>query len=350
MGKTATDFDEDLDKALHTGMIDASWEFSAAADQWLSDQSLVLKPNTIRSYTDNLNRLKEFFGPKLLRDIHIGHIRGYQKERLLKAGPTLINGECSRIQSLLKEAKCWNTIAPHYKPLPIKKRKVRQNMSEDEEQRLVQVCLKSGKRLVAGHCLIVMMNTTLGFWELSHVRRTDVKLGVQTPYVEVNVAAGAAKNEGRERTIPLNFRALRSIRYLIERWEQAHKKGMPLDPDQYILFHRAQRRHSEVDFYRPQGHIYKAARQILREAKLDHLDPYDMRSHAITKLLSNPMVSSQVSQEIAGHISKAMQDRYSAQRLENKKVAMDAFNTGMMEEAALTLERARITKDSDPVS
>lgn len=340
--KTATDFDEDLDKALHTGMIDASWEFSAAADQWLSDQTLILKPNTIRSYTDNLNRLKEFFGPKLLRDIHIGHIRGYQKERLLKAGPTLINGECSRIQSLLKEAKCWNTIAPHYKPLPIKKRKVRQNMSEDEEQRLVQVCLKPGKRLVAGHCLIVMMNTTLGFWELSHVRRTDVKLGVQIPYVEVNVAGGAAKNEGRERTIPLNFRALRSMRYLIDRWENAHKKGMmALDSDQYILFHRAQRHHGEVDFYRPQGHIYKAARQILAEAGLDHLDPYDMRSHSITKLLSNPNVSPQVVQELAGHVSKAMQDRYSAQRLEHKKSALDAMSGGMMEEAARALESAR---------
>ena len=44
----------------------------------------------------------------------------------------------------------------------------------------------------------------------------------------------------------------------------------------------------------PMGHIYRAARGILKDAGLDHLDPYDMRSHAITKLLSNPEVSDQV--------------------------------------------------------
>lgn len=338
LGKTAADFDELEDKAIHTGMLDGTWTFSAAADQWLSDQYMILKPNTLRSYKDNIARLKEFFQDKPLKDIHIGHIRGYQRERRLKAGPTLINGECSRIQSILKEVKCWATIQPLYKPLPISKRKVRKNMSEDEEKKLVQVCLKPGKRLVAGHCLIIMANTTLGFWELSHVRRTDIKLGVSIPYIEVNVAAGAAKNEGRERTIPLNFRALRSIRFLIERWESAHTNGQKLDPDQYILFHRAQRQHGTVDFYRPQGHIYKAARKILAEAGLPDLDPYDMRGHAITKILSDPNVSGQVAQEIAGHISKAMQDRYSVQRLENKKAALDALGGGMMEIAARALE------------
>jgi integrase len=218
-------------------------------------------------------------------------------------------------------------------------------MSDEEEKRLLAVCLSQPtKRLTAAHCLIIMSNTTMGYWELAHVRRTDLKIDAEIPYVEVNAAGGGAKNQGRERTIPLNYHALKSFRWLVERWTKAHKRDQPLDPDQYILYHRAQRRHAVVDFYKPQGHVYKAARKILAEAGLAHLDPYDMRSHAITKLLSNPKVSAQVAQEIAGHISKAMQDRYSAQRLENKKIALDAFGGGMMELAARTLESGKEAK------
>jgi integrase len=295
------------------------------------------KRNTMRVYVDNCNRLKEFFGSKLLKELHIGHIRGYQKYRLETAGPGLINSECSRLQTLLKEAKMWKQFEESYKPLPVPKIKVRQNMSEDEEKRLMVVAMKPGKRLVAGHCLVIMMNTTMGFGELSHVRRCDLKLDQDIPYVEVNAAAGGAKNDYRARTIPLNFYALRSFRYLVERWR---KSGGSL-PEQYILFKRANVRQGKVNFYEPMGHIYAASRLILDEAKLSHLDPYDMRSHAITKILSNPRVSAQVAQELAGHISAAMQSRYSKQRLETKRVAMDAFGGSMMEEAAMTLERAR---------
>ena len=131
------------------------------------------------------------------------------------------------------------------------------------------------------------------------------------------------------------------MKWLIERWERAHKPGQTLVPEEYILYHRAQRRHAEIDFTKPQGHIYKAARQILNEAGVGHLDPSDMRGHGITKLLSDPKVSSQVAQEIAGHVSKAMQDRYSKQRLENKASALNAFSGGVMEEVARALEQER---------
>jgi hypothetical protein len=43
------------------------------------------------------------------------------------------------------------------------------------------------------------------------------------------------------------------------------------------------------------------------------------------KLLSNPAMSPQVSREIAGHISQAMQSRYSIQQFNTKKAALDAL-------------------------
>jgi hypothetical protein len=45
------------------------------------------------------------------------------------------------------------------------------------------------------------------------------------------------------------------------------------------------------------------------------------RSHAITKLLSNPEVSDQMYTEIVGHVGNPMKRRYSKQRKENKRGA-----------------------------
>jgi hypothetical protein len=50
-----------------------------------------------------------------------------------------------------------------------------------------------------------------------------------------------------------------------------------------------------------------------------------MRSHAITKLLSDPNVSDQMYTEIVGHVGNAMKRRYSKQRMEKKRGAMDAM-------------------------
>jgi hypothetical protein len=71
--------------------------------------------------------------------------------------------------------------------------------------------------------------------------------------------------------------------------------------------------------------ITSAFNQIRKAAGLSHFRIYDCRVQAITKLLSNPMVSPQVSREIAGHISQVMQDRYSIQRFDTKKAALDAL-------------------------
>jgi hypothetical protein len=54
---------------------------------------------------------------------------------------------------------------------------------------------------------------------------------------------------------------------------------------------------------------------------------YDCRVQAITKLLSDPKVSPQVSKEIAGHISQAMQDRYSIQQHDTKMAALEALES-----------------------
>jgi hypothetical protein len=118
-----------------------------------------------------------FFGQQKLKDIKIGNIRAYQAERAETAGPTKINMEISALQMIMKEAGLWASLMELYRPLPVPKEKVRQNMSDEEEMRLREFVLRATpKRQIAGHCLIVMLSTTMGFGELRHLRREDVYL------------------------------------------------------------------------------------------------------------------------------------------------------------------------------
>jgi integrase len=305
--------------------------FSSACWIWFEGHKPYIKKNTIRVYVQYVRRLDEFFGDLPLKDFHIGNVRAYQVWRKERAGATRINAELSALQQVLKEVNLWRHIEPIYRPLPVPKTKVRQNMSPQEEKQLLVVALDASKprRLVAGHCLVVMANTSMGFGELRHVKRSDVSFTDNPPFVIVNEGS---KNDYRIRTIPLNFLALRSMKWIVRRWGEL---GGELD-EQYILPHHARRPKDQHQakghkrtlpplFDEPMGHIYRAARAILKEAGLGHLDPYDMRSHACTRLLSDPNVSDQVYEEITGHRGQAMRRRYSKQRLDRKKEALDAM-------------------------
>lgn len=308
--------------------------FKEAAQAWFTFHSTYIKANTRRVYAQYIKTLGEFLPDTKLGSIHIGTVRAYQHWRIEKACATRVNSEVSALKMILQEANLWDKIGLLYHPLPIPKRKVRQNMSEEEERRLMAVALIKPRRRLAGHCLLIMANTTMGFGELSNARRDDVVLDAEPPFVQVN---GGAKNDYRIRTIPLNEIALRSMRWIIRRWEQLGGT----EPSQYILPHNATRKPEDrrgghkrtqpPDFTRPMGHIYRAARAILKDAELEHLDPYDMRSHAITKLLSDPNVSDQVYEEISGHSGRQMRMRYSKQRLEKKAVAMDSLCKNLVE-------------------
>ena len=79
------------------------------------------------------------------------------------------------------------------------------------------------------------------------------------------------------------------------------------------------------------GSITTGFESIRKAANLPKFRIYDCRVQAITKLLSNPLVSPQVSREIAGHIGQEMQNRYSIQQFNTKKAALDGLEYGATE-------------------
>jgi integrase len=64
---------------------------------------------------------------------------------------------------------------------------------------------------------------------------------------------------------------------------------------------------------------------LRKAAGMPNLRMYDLRHHAITRLLEDEDVSERTVIELAGHVSHAMLERYSHIRMRTKKEAVDAL-------------------------
>lgn len=299
--------------------------FERAFDCWLNEHKRYIKPETLRSYNCARKPLIAFFGAMTTGKIHIGNIRRYQDERKKAAGdlsafrPTgnlKINYEMSALQQVLKEAGCWKSIAELYKPLPVPKNRSGHSLTEDEESSLREIASRKPKWRLAANCMTVMLSTTMGFGELRQLRRRDVDMNRRC----ITVRDGA-KNNHRDRTIPLNSAAYDAMCWILDRWENLGGT----ESMQFILPHRPRSLKGPWVLDEPMTAIRSAFENIRKEAGLTHFRLYDCRVQAITKLLSNPTVSPQVAREIAGHISQAMQDRYSIQLFDTKLAALEAL-------------------------
>lgn len=296
--------------------------FNEASTQWYDQHQRYIKPNTAKAYRDALKPLRAFLGAKPLNEIEIVHIRMYQDLRRARAGAHAINREVGVLQQVLREFDEWKRLESRYRQLQEPPAGAGHSLSAEEEQRLRDVAFTNPKWQLAAHCMVIMLNTTMGFGELRQLRRKDVDMERHC----LTVREGA-KNKYRERTIPLNTEAYDAMIWILDRW----KKVGGCDPEHYILPHRPRerashwRKHAPYILTEPTTTMYSAFRSIRNAAGLPHFRVYDCRVQAITKLLSSPAVSPQVSREIAGHISQVMQDRYSIQQLNTKRAALETL-------------------------
>lgn len=314
-----------------------SLPFGRAAELWLEQHQRYIKPNTIRNYKASIKLLYASLGDVIVQDIHIGHIRAYQAERGKVAGPYLLNSELSVLQMILKEARCWKPLADLYRPMRVPKRRGGHSISAEEERNLREVAFSRPKWRLAAHCMMIMLSTTMGFGELRHVRRRDVDMRRKC----ITVREGA-KNDYRDRTIPMNAAAYDSMCWVLDRWQDLGGGR----EDEFILPHRPRQPQGPWIFTEPMGSIATAFSGIRKEAGLPKFRIYDCRVQAITKLLSNPAVHPQVSKEIAGHISQAMQDRYSIQQYDTKLAALEALDVPRIHEKKPVEKISEISVDT----
>lgn len=247
-------------------------------------------------------------------EIDADHIRAYQKMRMVRAGASIINHECSVIQQMLKRIGRWVEIAPNYQPLRLPKESPHRALTSEEEDRLYRVGASNPLWEVAYCAFVLSINTTCGPGELRHVRLMDVNSEEHW----LRVQPEGAKRDSRIRVVPLNDQAWSAMEHLLKR---AQRLGCQ-QPSHYLIPFRIKR--STYDPTKPCKGWRTALEQMLGAADID-VSAYSFRHHAITKLLENPEVSEKTAEALAGHISQKMKDRYSHIRLDVKRQAVEAL-------------------------
>ena len=168
-------------------------------------------------------------------------------------------------------------------------------------------------------CSLITANTTAGPGEIRKLKIEDIDLDARRFHIREG-----AKNNKRRRPIPLNDDAMWAMRELYHR---ALEKGS-IYPHHYLLPHRAHVKGAGWDPLRPMGSWRTAWEALRTAAGMPKLRMYDLRHHAITRLLENPDISERTVIELAGHVSNRMLDTYSHQRVEAKIKAVEALSNG----------------------
>lgn len=300
----------------------AALSFSAAAPIWFEAHSRHIGKGTARDYQQCIRSLIAFFAELDLRDIHVGHFEQYQKMRstgsggLRRAGPSRVNHELNTLSQILSRANLWAPLASHYKPMKLPKPQVGCALVAEDEERLFRVAAARPRWKLAYCCALITANTTAGPAEIAHLRIGDVDLAPPA----IRISEGV-KNDYRRRTIPLNEPAAWAVNVLLKR---AKKIGATA-PEHYLLPHRARNGEDGFDVTRPIYSWRTAWNKLRVAAGLPHLRMYDLRHHAITRLLEDEEVSERTVIELAGHVSRAMLERYSHIRMRTKREAVDAL-------------------------
>jgi integrase len=311
-----------------------SLKFSEAAPIWYAAHSQHVSVGSQRDYRNCIKALGPFFSELRLDAIRIQHLKQYQQWRsegsggLRRAGPSRINHELNTLSQILDHANLWGQIERHYKAVKLPRPKVGCALSPEDEARLFSVASSNPRWKVAYLCSILTANTTAGPGEIRHLRLRDVDMHAK-PQPTIHFVEGV-KNEYRVRVNPLNEIAAAAVTELLAR---ARRNGAT-EPDHYLLPHRARDGAKGWDPTRPIT-SWRGAWDKLREAAgLSNLRRYDLRHHAITKLLEDEKVSERTVIDLAGHVSRQMLQRYSHIRMKSKVDAVNALNRGSSMPAA----------------
>jgi integrase len=306
----------------------ASLTLSAAAPIWLDSHQAHVAQSTLKDYKQCIRSLLPFFSDIRLRSIRFEHFERYQRRRLAgegwkrKAGPSRINHELNTLSQILNRAGLWEPIARLYKPLPLPRPNIGRALEPEDAERLYRIASSNPRWLVAYCCALISVNSTADGSALRFLRLKNIHLDA----AEFDIEEGE-KNRYRLRTLPLNESALWAMKKLIER---AKEKGAT-EPDHYLLPHRARNGGQGFDPTRPMFAWRGAWIQMREAAKLPKLRFKDLRHTAITDLLEDENVSERTVIDLAGHVGRAMLERYSHIRMKTKRAAVDALTKVEME-------------------
>lgn len=300
----------------------ARLQFTTAAVIWLETCKPYMKDNSFVMKAQHVKQLGKFFSELTPAEIHIGHLRHYQRARSTNEerkwkGPaqaSIINHELSVMQQLLKRCGRWGDFREHYHPLPTPPSQKPKVMTQLEEYRLFKVAETNVDFELAYLVASLSVNTTACGSELRHLRLEHIAIDAG----RFTVNPEQTKNQYRARTIPLNTTALEAMQRCLKR---AQTLGSFM-PEHYLFPKRLTR--NRWNPYEPASTSWlRVSFNALRDAAdLPWLTPHCLRHQSITTMLENG-APPEIVRAIAGHVSDQMMRHYCHTRF---SASLDVLN------------------------
>jgi integrase len=289
--------------------------FSVASTDWLKTRTGIAS-STERSYKLAISQLTRNFGKQLLCDISGEDLAAYQTRRKREeVSNRTVNLELGVLRSILRRYRMWGAIAADVDFLKESPSPGRA-LTHSEETALLDATSKSRCRSLYP---VVMLALNTGM-RASEIR--GLTWG-QVDFFGKSLMVGKSKTTaGTGRIIPLNPRAVAVL---------THWRGLfpGAQPEHYVFPHEKyglagnDRKLCAYEIVPTEPmHRWKVAWESARKTAKVSCRFHDLR-HTFISRLAESQASDSTVMALAGHVSRAMMERYSHIRMDAKRRAVD---------------------------
>jgi integrase len=322
---------------LHGCQIRADMTFAeagAAFDEWLScpqspEGARYRSKGTMRDNRTKIKALNKFFGSLKLRDIHIGHIREYQKMRFSNernlwahpAGADKINQEMGLQLRIMRLGNAYTSdIEKYYKTLQVDECEIPKALSQEEQERFLEVAASRPEWEVVHWYSLLALHIAFSSDEMRTLKQGDINLNYQI----IAVRRTAGKNKHRRREVPLtDAAALWALERLLERSIALVGKS----PEKYLFPARVSRGRFNGDFHMGETGMRKQFEAVREAAGLPFFCLNGWRHTAITRMAESGMAIAIIMAR-AGHCSPKMTAHYTHISSQAERLAMQSMTHG----------------------
>lgn len=291
-----------------------------------------IEPRTIGDYRNSFKALGKLFAGRRLNSITPNDLRTYQEKRAAgeftnqerkppnmgsNIGPisNTINKEVGSLLRVIRAANAWSAeMFESYVPLNPHDPELQRALTPKEQEHFLAIAASKPEWELVYWYSVLALCTTMGTAEMRNLRHRDI----DSSQGIVRVAAGAAKNKYRIRTIPLSDEGIKAAEFLQKR---ARRLGSYLH-EHYVFPFRV--RKGTYDPTKPGTEcLMRSGWEACRAAAdVPWLRVYDLRHTAITRL-AEAGTPIQVIMDMAGHVSQKMQMHYTHVSMQAKRLAIN---------------------------
>jgi len=292
--------------------------FSVASADWLKTRTGIA-PLTERSYKLSISHLTTAFGKQLLCDISGEDLATYQARRKREeVSNRTVNLELGVLRSILRRYRMWEAISADVDFLKENPSPGRA-LTAEEETRLLDAASKSRCRSLYP-VIMLAINTGMRASEIRGLK------WAQVDFLANSLTVGKSKTAaGTGRIIPLNARAVAVL---------SHWRGLfpGVESEHYVFPHEKyglagnDRKQCAYEIIPTEPmHRWKVDWEGSRKTANVSCRFHDLR-HTFISRLAESQASGSTVMALAGHVSRAMMERYSHIRMEAKRKAVDTLN------------------------